>query len=342
MKKVFTIAALLSATVCFGQQFTLQQSTQNAIKLKHEVQPTNAQHTVINGESHIDYTKSHQVTSMEAGAPAVPFFTESVIVPNEGKVTLDITYGYYTDYPNVSVAPSKGSLTRNISPSSIPYTFGAAYNTNEFYPGSIATMNEPYNIRNTRGATVSIYPYQYNPVTKVLRVYEDVRVTVVTDENEVGINELTTTFGQNDVFSEIYHHQYLNSDLVFGRYTPLEESGDMLIITDPSFTDEIEPLVRWKIETGMKTTVVTTNDAGSNDSQIKSYIESFYASNPNLVYVLLVGDHSDVPSHTYGTSGWGESLWSDSYYGMLQGNDFYPEIFVGRFFWYSCSNHNTS
>ncbi|MBI3238835.1 MAG: hypothetical protein HYZ43_08375, partial [Flavobacteriia bacterium] len=62
------------------------------------------------------------------------------------------------------------------------------------------------------------------------------------------------------------------------------------------------------------------------------YIQNFYASNPDLVYILLVGDHADVPSHTYGVSS-GEDLWSDSYYGQLAGgaSDFYPEAFVGRF-----------
>jgi gingipain R len=43
-----------------------------------------------------------------------------------------------------------------------------------------------------------------------------------------------------------------------------------------------------------------------------------------------VGDHQQIPAHTYGTAG-SEQLWSDSYYGQLTGSDYYPELFVGRF-----------
>lgn len=330
MKKTLTLVALLSATLTYGQQFSLLPSNGSLINLEHQVEATTSEYTQINGNSYTDFTKSHAITSMEAGAPALPFFSESVIIPNQGKASLIVNHDGFTEFNNVLVAPGKGNLKRNVNPSDVPYTFGAAYNTDAFFPGELAVLGEPFNIRNTRGATVSVSPYQYNPVTKTLRVYHNITVSVNVEQSQTGINELTTIYGQNDVFSEIYHNQYLNADLVFGRYTPLEESGDMLIIAADNLLDEIEPLAKWKIESGIQTTVVGTSTAGSTDSQIKSYIDNFYSNNPNLIYVLLVGDHGDLPSHTYGTSGWGESLWSDSYFGMLTGNDYYPELFVGR------------
>jgi gingipain R len=116
-----------------------------------------------------------------------------------------------------------------------------------------------------------------------------------------------------------------------GRYTPVDESGDMLIISSDGFTDEIANLAAWKTQSGIRTTIVNMTTVGSTDIDIKNYITTFYAANPNLVFVLLVGDHAQVPSHTYGLSG-GEQLWSDSYYGQMTGgaNDYYPELFVGR------------
>jgi gingipain R len=159
-----------------------------------------------------------------------------------------------------------------------------------------------------------------------------VRTNVVINENQTGINELTTTTSiQRDVFSDIYTDQYLNTQTVFGRYTPLEEAGEMLIIAKDDYMDEIQPLADWKIQSGIKTTVVGTSTSGSTDNQIKTYIQSFYSSNPNLVYILLVGDHDDVASHTYGMSGNSEQLWSDTYYAQLTGSDLYPEAFIGRF-----------
>jgi gingipain R len=331
MKRVLTLAAILSASFSFGQQFSLLPSPENSIMLNHEVVKTTVAHTLINGQPYQDFSKSFAVTLQEVGAPALPYFAESVIVPNQGKVTLTVDHDGYTDHQNVEVAPSKGHLKRNVNPSEIAYTFGAEYNTNAFYPASLAQMGEAFNLRNTRGVTVMVSPYQYNPVTKTLRIYENVRPTLVINENEAGVNELDVRASQDDVFSQIYHDQFLNADLIFGRYTPVEEDGDMLIIAGDDLIDEIEPLAQWKTETGIKTTIVGTSTSGSSASAIKSYIDNFYASNPNLVYILLVGDHADIACYTYGTSGWGEELWSDSYFGMLTGSDFYPEAFVGRF-----------
>ncbi|MGB0915636.1 MAG: C25 family cysteine peptidase, partial [Crocinitomicaceae bacterium] len=325
-------AAGLLASLSFGQQFSLSPSPENVITMNHELAPSSPAFTSINGTSYQDFTKSHKITHMKAGAPALPYFSESVIVPNHGQVTLDVDHDGYIEYQNVEIAPSKGSLKRNVNPSDVDYTFGAEYNTDAFYPGQLAFIGSPFNLRNTRGTTVSVSPYQYNPVTKTLRVYQNVRAHVVTNDNETGINELDSEYRQNDVFNAVYENHFINSNEVFGRYTPVEEEGEMLVIAKDAFIDEMEPFVDWKNQSGIKTTIVGTSTAGSTDTQIKSYIQNFYGSNPDLVYVLLVGDHADVPSHTYGSSGW-EQLWSDSYYGQLTGgaNDYYPELFVGRF-----------
>jgi len=332
MKQTFILGAFaLSSFFGIGQQFELLSSQENMISMRHTLQQRDAEYTQIDNQNFQDFTKSNKVTTMTVGAPAIPYFTESVIVPNSGEISLEIEHDGFIDYLNVNVIPSKGHLKRNIDPSTVPYTFGSVYSTDAFYPGRIAELSTPFNLRNTRGVTVSVSPYQYNPVTKTLRVYTNVRTHVITNENQTGINELTATAIQRDVFSSIYNEQYLNAQAVFGRYTPLGEDGEMLIITTAALTDEIQPLVNWKIQSGIKTTVVTTADAGTTDTQLKAYIQSFYTNNPNLVYILLVGDHADVPSHTYGTTGSNEQLWSDTYYAQLTGNDFYPEAFIGRF-----------
>lgn len=332
MKKTFILGAFaLGSFLSIGQQFELVQSPENVISLDHQLQSTPVYYTVINGQNFQDFSKSNRITSMKEGAPAMPYFNESVIVSNQGQVTLEIEHDDYVEYEDVNIAPSKGRLTRNINPETVAYTFGVEYSTDAFYPGNIAELSTPFNLRNTRGVTVSVSPYQYNPVTKVLRVYSNVRTNVVINASEIGINELTASNSQKDVFSSIYNEHYINSQVVFGRYSPVEETGDMLIIAGDDLMDEIQPLADWKIQSGIKTTVVGTSTAGTTDTQIKAYIETFYASNPDLVYVLLVGDHSDVPSHTYGMSGMSEQLWSDSYYGQLTGSDYYPELFVGRF-----------
>lgn len=333
MKKIYlTFGALLSFSALMAQNFELKPSSIENLNVSHAINLSDfasASSITIEGQDHLSFESAYDIVSMEAGAPAVPFFTESVIIPEKGAVSLEITYSDYAELEDVYITPSKGSLKRNVNPSSIDYTFGEAYTTNAFYPGELASLSEPFVMRNTRGATIKISPYQYNPVTHVLRIYHNVEVAVKTNEAMPGYNEITARPENSGAFQTAYKNFYLNTDMALGRYTPREEEGDMLVIAPNSYMDEMQPLVDWKNQSGIKTTLVNRNDVGTTDTEIKDYIEDFYDANPDLVFVLLVGDHMQIPAHTYGTTGW-EELWSDSYYGQMTG-DFYPELFIGRF-----------
>lgn len=266
------------------------------------------------------------------GAPDLPKFAQAVIIPNEGNPSVEVTHSGYTDYENVEIAPHKGKLYRNIDPTTVPYEFGDEYDQDQFFPGKLVDVRDPYILRDYRGQTILTYPYQYNPVTKTLRVYHDLEINMNFNKAEEGINEL---FGAERAttkeFTSIYNQRFLNASKILNkRYTPMDENGKLLIITDPGFTDEIEPLVTWKKQSGIETEVVTTDATGTTASSIKSYINTYYGNNSTLTSVLFVGDHAEVPSYSYGTTWAGEELWSDTYYGFLSGNDYRPEIFVGR------------
>lgn len=332
MKRTVTLVAVLCAAWVHAQNFELIQSTDEVIVVNHEFTELNPLTAELNSKIYWDIDKTYRVTSKEAGSPAVPVFSEALLLPGQGHATLNVMHDGYTEYSNVDLLPSKGSLKRNIDPSTVPYTFGTAYQTNAFYPGELATLGEPFILRNTRGVAVHFSPIQYNPVSGVVRVYHNLRAFVTIDSNVEGANEIEMHDLAGDVFSAVYAQQYLNAETMLGRYTPVEEDGDLLVICADQFLTQIQPLVDWKIQSGIRTTVVPMSTVGATDAQIKAYISTFYSSNPNLVFVLLVGDHAQVPSHTYGTSGF-EQLWSDSYYGQLAGgtNDYYPELFVGRF-----------
>lgn len=258
----------------------------------------------------------------------MPYFSKSIQLPEKGNYSYKVVFDSYEDLENIDVVPSKGNLKRNTDPESVPYIFGEDYNKNDFFPGDLVKFGSPHILRNTRGLTFSLFPYQYNPVQHKLRVYKNLRL-IIDFNNKKGLNELADKRMDNTVFNEIYANHYLNYTAA-DKYTPVAEAGELLIITAPTFETQLESYVNWKKERGIKTTVVNTSVTGTTDTAIKNYIKTFYQSHPDLVYILLVGDSGDVPSHTYGNNG--EQLWSDSYYGQLSGEtDYYPEAFVGRF-----------
>jgi len=88
MKQTFILGAFaLSSFVGIGQQFELLSSQDNMISMKHTLQENNAMYTQIDNQNFQDFTKSNKVTTMTAGAPAIPYFTESVIVSNSGEIS---------------------------------------------------------------------------------------------------------------------------------------------------------------------------------------------------------------------------------------------------------------
>ncbi len=328
---------LLFLTICVfslsqhtgAQDFKLISNQATNILIKHELQEKPFVNITLNANDHIDFSKNFAITTMESGAPQLPVFSESVIIPSKGEVELAYEFDSYQDFPNVNITPSKGNIKRNVNPSDVPYTFGEVYSTNAFYPSQPVELSDPFVIRQTRGVTVRVYPYQYNPVTKTLRVYKNLKIIVNTN-NAAGFQSVKQE--KSTTFRSVLSNLFLNGEEEVTKYTPKEEQGEMLIVTTSNYTSAIQPFVEWKTRKGIKTTVVTTDITGTTDTDIKDYISNFYSNNADLTFVLLVGDHAQVPCHTYGMSG-SEQLWSDSYYGMLTGgaNDYYPEVFVGRF-----------
>ena len=258
------------------------------------------------------------------GAPDLPVFATSLIIPNQANMQVNIISAQYEEFQNVLVAPSKGNLLRTVDPSSIPYKFGKQYSVNSFYPDEVSSLREPYIVRDFRAQTVLIKPIQYNPITKVLRVYYDISIEVI----ENGISTINTLPSDNQpnvidgAFQNIYARHFLNYDNQY-RYTPVSEMGNMLIISYADFMDEVQPLIDWKIKSGTPVEIVDVATIG-NASAIKQFIADYYNDN-GLTFVLLVGDSQQVPSSSNGGND------SDVNYSYIVGNDHYPDLFVGRF-----------
>jgi PKD repeat protein len=261
-----------------------------------------------------------------AGAPDLPKLTASVIIPDEAMMGIRILSSSYTDYSGIEVAPSKGNFTRDIDPASIPYTYGPEYQTNRFFPQSEAELRDPFILRDFRGQTIVVYPFFYNPVTKILRVYSQLTIEVYKIGDQ-GLNPFIRKTPQIKIqqeFSNVYEKYFLNYNPT--DYTPLADFGKMLVICYPDFMASMQPYVDWKNSIGIPTEMVNVSTIGNTSAAIKNYIVNYYNTN-TLTFVLLVGDGPQIPTNT--GSGLGGP--SDNAYGYIVGNDHYIDVFIGRF-----------
>ena len=268
-------------------------------------------------------------TMLEAGAPDLPHFPVPAIIGDMAEMEVSVTKSDFTDYQNMEIAPSKGNFSRQIDPETVPYTYGEMYSQNAFYPATQAHLETPYIIRDFRGQNIMVTPFAYNPVTKTLRVYHHLTITM-NKVSDNGVNQKVSRRANRKMAPEMkaaYDHRFINFTESSAKYDFLEDRGEMLVICPEQYMDAMQAFVDWKNQSGRPTTMVSLSAAGgNNDNAIKNYISGIY-NDPerNLEFILLVGDYSDITPHSMSGGR------SDNWFGQLEGNDYYLEAFTGRF-----------
>ena len=256
------------------------------------------------------------------GDPRLPWICRSVIIPPRENVVAEVVSARWHDVAGVDLAPGRGPIPRTQDPSQVPYIQGESYGQDAFWPGRVAAMREPYIMRDVRGAVLEVTPFQYNPKSQVLRVYDELVVRVA---RSGPATENVLPLGAPDrrdwTFAQMFAHHFVN--WVPSKAISFSESGKMLIISHGPFMSAMQPFVDWKNSKGIQTTIVDVATIGNNVTAIKNYIQGVYNAG-NLSFVLLVGDLAQIAS---GSFAGGES---DPYYSTLS-PDWYPEILVGRF-----------
>ncbi len=306
-----------------GEQVRVIQEKSNEINLQVELHDYTLDPVQFEGKMWKRISIGEGSMLQKAGAPELPRWSQSLLVSDASSWATEVYDEHFIELENIDILPSKGNLTRDIQPSDVPYTFGIEYQTNAFYPGNLTSLSDPYIIRDKRGIAVQFQAFQYNPVTRILRIYTTFKVRVY-QTTEAAVNPLVKTSNLNrssGEFESIYKRQFINYPQ--GKYTTQDELGEMLVICHPNYLEVVQPLVSWKIQKGIRTTLVDVTTIG-NAANIKTYIANFYNTH-NLTWVLLVGDAAFVPSSSTSAGD------SDNNYGFIVGNDHYPDVFMGRF-----------
>jgi len=255
------------------------------------------------------------------GDPDLQKLSYTLQLPDNGNMEVGVASSKYIDYTDINITPSAGNLQRDGNVQSIKKS--ESYSTNAFFPGQLFELQQPFLVRNARAQSLQVYPFQYNPVTKVLRVYYEIILTTIHDDNE-GINQLNANDSRIKPFEGIGVNSINQKTSALKSGALPSGRGSMLIICPANFKTVIEPLADWRRQTGITTEIISAEQF-ANDEAIYNFVKAYYYTNGNLAYLLLVGDAAQVPTHKYSYGS------SDNYYSYLAGNDHYPDILVGRF-----------
>ena len=187
-------------------------------------------------------------------------------------------------------------------------------------------------IRGTTGTTIVIRPFNYNPLTNNLTAVDHMVIRLHITDNSKGYREPSAP-----AFRALFHRIFANHEgleraeaIVMKAQTGTKDLlRKYLIITAPEFESTLADFVAHKESLGYAVTVVTTTVAGVTTTAIKNYLQGAYDDlDTRPEFVLLVGDTGKIAAWT---STQLDNPRNDLYYSTLEGTDYFPDVFVGRF-----------
>ncbi len=270
----------------------------------------------------------------EDGKPDLPALTANIIIPDQAGVRLTVTYSGYDDLPNIELAPVQPSPSETPGASAVPFTIDLqTYARDAFYPGNLAEASDPQIMRDVRFVRIALYPAQYNPVQKVLRVYRDISVDISYDGEVINPKTVHHRY-LSEGFYPIYKAMFANFDQAMDNVEV--KRGGYVIICRPTLVDTVKAVAQWKHQKGYPVRIVPTTEIRPTGSpskeQIKAFLDTAYASwEIPPEYVMIVGDRDHmfvVPDYPYIV---GSNIYaSDNKYACVDGSDYIPDIFIAR------------
>lgn len=251
--------------------------------------------------------------SFEEGKPELPVFSTSVRIDRNSPI-IEIVESDFVEYENVIIAPSPGPGER-ANKERKRKADTESYSLNKFYPENIINASAPFTFRSQNGVSINFNPFQYNPATKTLRVYNHIEVRV----KESGDRIKAMAQNCNREFETLYNDMFVNPQMMDNKGN---DAPRMMIVAPKEYQSAVAPFVKWKNQRGIDAFVVDA-DMFSDPFELRDFVREQYIVN-GLMFLVLVGDADKLPTFTV------ENGYSDMMYGYLEGDDHYPDVFVGR------------
>ena len=274
--------------------------------------------------------------SSEIGLPELPQIHRLIEIPQSCNPRIEIlseTINYYklSDYGiNDPIIPFQRSLSKSETSEDLEFSINSMiYSKDSFLNRDLISIDLEGMLRSLRFANLKIRPIDYNPVTGILKVWENVKFRVHYDNANFLKTEDIKAKYYSPYFQTVYN-KISNLKQTFKTDDLVNYPVTYLIITNPIFESALSEFIDWKTEKGFKVVLGNTADIGSSNSAIKNYIQNLYdnptSDTPAPSFVLFVGDVAQMPTYS-GSTG---SHVTDLYYVEMTG-DLVPDIYHGRF-----------
>lgn len=276
------------------------------------------------------------------GGYATPFRVDAFAVPEGCTAVVETVDSAFVDY-DCRLAPARRIPEKGTAAEGVVKEGGQNASQGGFYPRKVAVAAWRGSVyRGREICNVVVNPVQYDAAANKARAYTKItyRVRFVP---KAGARAMAGAPATKPVI--------LPADNMLGNITmngASAKAGDMavkatgvaagddtrdyLIISVDKYAEAVDRFAEWKELLGFRVHKVLKGSW--NSDAVKAEVEKAYAENPALYYLLIVGDHDDVPGQYmehHADDGDFSVHYTDLYYGCMDGEcDETPDIYRGR------------
>ena len=314
--------------------YTLEVQSKSNVTVNYSVDQFALTDFNVDGEPMLNIDLPGNLLFNNEGAPNLPGSGRYLAIPQGATAKLRITSSRTETFKNVSIAPApRIPWETEVDPMEYIKDMGI-YTKNAFYPENHVQLSEPTIIRGVDVVMLGVTPFQYNPVTKELIVYRDLKIEVTFEggNGQVGDDRLRSRW-----FDPLLEDMLLNAaslpKIDYNKsFQAMDDVGCEYLIVTPDGADFqawADSIKEFRTLQGILTDVVTISDIGGNNyTTIENYFNNAYATWDIVpAAVLLLGD--------YGTSGntitspiWDGYCASDNIYADVNNNDMPDMVFA--------------
>ena len=282
---------------------------------------------LVEKDGHVRIKSDKSGFTSEEGMPELPTYSITYHVDpfTDYEVEMNIINSHFEE--NIDLYPSQNQINNVKNKSFLKNS--DFYNSTNKYPLNNIEVSNRQIMRGEEFITITITPFNYYPNTRTLEVIDEIEIDII--ENGIIENNNYKQMPRSKVFEKFMTK--FSPNYVMRNNEKFQPPSILYICGGASSNDQtFQELLEWRHQRGYVVYTVDVNDIGNNSDDIKDYIDNAY-NNWEIPpeFVTIVGDASGSYSvdtnYEYYSGVQGEGDWP---YSLIAGNDFFPEVIIGR------------
>ena len=325
------------------QGFTMTQASRDGAHISYQLGQFSLSQIEYRGEEMSEISIKAISIPCDAGLPSLPADSRLIAIPQGAKATLHVVKAESQTFQNVNIAPALRVQLETEDPDMNYVKDMKVYGKNAFFPENPFVIGDSY-IRGVDAVSLSITPFQYNPVTKELVVYTDIELAISYEggNGHFGDDRLRSPYWDPILASELMNYDQLpviDYNARMQEWIRNNRDGAEYIIVIPNNDGFMEPAQRlkeYRMKQGILTEVYRLDQIpATTTAQLKTWFHNAYNTwEIAPVAVMLFADHNTnmaqgIPAEeVYHSSSYGNCI-TDNQYADVTG-DYLPEIVFSR------------